>query len=571
MRCAGEVYKNYDRIRKDVIEMRRCVAGMLAVVMCATVFGGSAEASAAAKPKISKKKLTLTVGKSKTLKVTKAKGAKLTWKSSKKKVAAVKKSGKYGGKVTAKSSGSTVITCKVKAKKNYSLKCKVTVNKKTPTKTATPPAQTQTPGNTAVPGGNSPAPSAPSVDDQGPKPDLTSNSILKRYQGIFPHMGSSLNYNGWRGNNDLQDEATMKFVKENFNSFTLEDEMKPNGVLGQWGNELISKEEALELGYIIPDNYTEDKVPKLNLATLDRIVEVAHFYGIQMRAHVLMWHQQTPDWFFSRNYTGGKAVTLEVMDARLEFYVRTVMDHLLKQEQKVAGKAGSIIYAWDVTNEYLHRDNQPGAKTWMTVYGDMELQPTYVKNAFEFAYDMLKQYGVQDTVTLFYNDYDTYFCADDLVSLVNYINEGEEAKICGGIGMQTHVDVDRPTLDEYGAAMDKFLATGLEVQVTEMDVTTNFDPDNQGMLTNKGQTDEDQAKFVGDLMKMIVTKQKQRDKTVSPKGITGITIWGLCDAYSWRGGHNGNPNFKPLLFGKSINDPKPSFQAFLDAAKVWVE
>ena len=83
MRCAGEVYKNYDRIRKDVIEMRRCVAGMLAVVMCATVFGGSAEASAAAKPKISKKKLTLTVGKSKTLKVTKAKGAKLTWKSSK--------------------------------------------------------------------------------------------------------------------------------------------------------------------------------------------------------------------------------------------------------------------------------------------------------------------------------------------------------------------------------------------------------------------------------------------------------------------------------------------------------
>lgn len=561
--------------RKDVSEMRRCVAGMLAVAMCVTVMGGSTEAAAAAKPKLSNKKLTLTAGKTKTLKVTKAKGAKITWKSNKKKVAAVKKSGKYGGKVTAKAKGSAVITCKVKGKKTYSLKCKVTVKKKTVpsvVKTATPstptpaPPQTQAPGNTAVPGGNSPAPSAPAADDQGPKPDLTSNSILKRYQGIFPHMGSSLNYNGWRGNNDLQDEATMKFVKENFNSFTLEDEMKPTGVLGnQWGAELISKEEALELGYIIPDNYTEDKVPKLNLATLDRIIEVAKFYGIQMRAHVLMWHQQTPDWFFSRNYTGGKAVTPEVMDARLEFYVRTVMDHMLKQEQKVAGKAGSIIYAWDVTNEYLHRDNDPTPKTWMTVYGDMELEPTYVKKAFEFAYDTLKQYGVQDTVTLFYNDYDTYFCADDLVSLVNYINEGEEAKICGGIGMQTHVDVDRPTLDEYGAAMDKFLATGLEVQVTEMDVTTNFDPDNANTVQNKGQTDEDQAKYVGDLMKLIVTKQKQRDKAVSPKGITGITIWGLCDTYSWR------KNFKPLLFGKDINDPKPAFQAFMDAAKLWVE
>lgn len=557
--------------RKDVSEMRRCVAGMLAVAMCVTVMGGSTEAAAAAKPKLSNKKLTLTAGKTKTLKVTKAKGAKITWKSNKKKVAAVKKSGKYGGKVTAKAKGSAVITCKVKGKKTYSLKCKVTVKKKTvpsTKKTATPPtplAQTQVPGNSAAPGGNSPAPSAPVADDNGLKPDLTSNSILKRFQGIFPNMGSSLNYAGWRGNNDLQDEKTLAFVKENFNSFTLEDEMKPNDVLGSWNHETISKDEASALGYVIPDNYEENNVPKLNLDKLDQILEVAYKNGLRMRAHVLTWHQQTPDWFFTRDYTGGRVVTPEVMDARLEFYIRTVMKHMMEKEKQICGEVGKVIYVWDVTNEYLHRDNQPGSKTWMTVYGDLGLEPTYVKKSFEVAYDMLKQYGAQDKVTLFYNDYDTYFCADDLVSLVNYINEGEEAKICGGIGMQTHVDVDRPTLDEYGAAVDKFLATGLELQMTEMDVTINFDPDNANTVQNKGQTDEDQAKYVGDLMKLIVTKQKQRDKTVSPKGITGITIWGLCDTYSWR------KDFKPLLFGKDINDPKPSFQAFLDAAKLWVE
>lgn len=544
---------------------------MLAVAMCVTVMGGSAEAAAAAKPKLSSKKLTLTAGKTKTLKVTKAKGAKITWKSNKKKVAAVKKSGKYGGKVTAKAKGSAVITCKVKGKKTYLLKCKVTVKKKTvppTTKTAaptTPPAQTQVPGNSAAPGGNSPAPSAPVADDNGLKPDLTSNSILKRFQGIFPNMGSSLNYAGWRGNNDLQDEKTLAFVKENFNSFTLEDEMKPNDVLGSWNHETISKDEALALGYVIPDNYEENNVPKLNLDKLDQILEVAYKNGLRMRAHVLTWHQQTPDWFFTRDYTGGRVVTPEVMDARLEFYIRTVMKHMMEKEKQICGEVGKIIYVWDVTNEYLHRDNQPGSKTWMTVYGDLGLEPTYVKKSFEFAYDMLKQYGAQDKVTLFYNDYDTYFCADDLVSLVNYINEGEEAKICGGIGMQTHVDVDRPTLDEYGAAVDKFLATGLELQMTEMDVTINFDPDNANTVQNKGQTDEDQAKYVGDLMKLIVTKQKQRDKAVSPKGITGITIWGLCDTYSWR------KDFKPLLFGKDINDPKPAFQAFMDAAKLWVE
>lgn len=560
--------------------MRKCVAGMLAVAMCVTVMGGSVDASAVAKPKLSNKKLSLTVGGTKTLKVTKAKGAKLTWKSSKKKVADVKKSGKYKGKVTAKAKGSAVITCKVKGKKTYSLKCKVTVKKKTgplektpaptspaQTQTPIPPAQTQIPGNTAtaVPGGDSPAPSASVTDAPDLKPDLTSNSIRKRYQGIFQYMGSSLNYAGWRGNNDLQDEDTLAFVKENFNSFTLEDEMKPNDVLGTWNHQTITIEDALELGYVIPDNYTESKVPKLNLDKLDKVLEVAYNNGLKMRAHVLTWHQQTPDWFFTTSYSGNKAVKPEVMDARLEFYIRTVMKHMMEKEKEICGEAGKIIYVWDVTNEYLHRDNQPGSKTWVTVYGDLGLEPTYVKKAFEFAYDMLKEYNVQDKVTLFYNDYDTYFCSDDLVSLVNYINEGEEAKICGGIGMQTHVDVDRPTLDEYGAAMDKFLATGLEVQVTELDVTTNFDPDNSNVVQNKGQTNEDQAEYVGDLMKLIVMKQKQRDKIVSPKGITGITIWGLCDAYSWR------KDFKPLLFGKDVNDPKPSFQAFIDAAKLWVE
>ena len=217
-------------------------------------------------------------------------------------------------------------------------------------------------------------------------------------------------------------------------------------------------------------------------------------------------------------------------------------------------------------NEYVHRDNQPSSKSWADVYGDMGLAPSYVKKAFELAYDMLKQYGVQDKVVLFNNDYDTYFCADEIVALVNFINEGEEAKICGGIGMQTHVDIGRPTLDEYGVALDKFLATGLEVQITEMDVTINYDFEGETFqYKNKGQTNEDQAAFVGDLMRLIVKKHKDRNTVVNPKGVTGVTIWGLVDAMSWR------KEMTPLLFGNSINEPKPSLYAFLDAAKIWMQ
>ena len=74
--------------------------------------------------KLSAKKVTLTVGKTKKLKLQNAKKNKVTWTSSKKKVATV---GKKTGKVVAKKAGKTVITAKYKGKK---YKCTVTVVKK---------------------------------------------------------------------------------------------------------------------------------------------------------------------------------------------------------------------------------------------------------------------------------------------------------------------------------------------------------------------------------------------------------------------------------------------------------
>ena len=75
--------------------------------------------------KLSSKKIVLQVGKTKKLKVkNKPAGVKVTWKSSKKKVATVSKK----GKVKAKKAGKTTITAKV-GKKKY--KCRVIVRNKT--------------------------------------------------------------------------------------------------------------------------------------------------------------------------------------------------------------------------------------------------------------------------------------------------------------------------------------------------------------------------------------------------------------------------------------------------------
>ena len=78
----------------------------------------------AATPKLSKTKVTLTVGKSTTLKLNNApKNKKVTWTTSDKKIATVSQK----GKVTAKKAGKATITAKVSNKK-YT--CKVTVKSK---------------------------------------------------------------------------------------------------------------------------------------------------------------------------------------------------------------------------------------------------------------------------------------------------------------------------------------------------------------------------------------------------------------------------------------------------------
>lgn len=101
---------------------KTAVAAMLVLLSAGM---GSNMANAAKKVSISKTKLTLTVGQSKTLSVknlSKKNKKKLKWSSNKKKVATVSKK----GKVTAKKAGTAKITAKI-GKTKYT--CKVTVKK----------------------------------------------------------------------------------------------------------------------------------------------------------------------------------------------------------------------------------------------------------------------------------------------------------------------------------------------------------------------------------------------------------------------------------------------------------
>ena len=178
------------------VELKRFVSLLLASTLIVGLFSPVQGVSAAAKTKISVKKLTLTVGQSKvlTVKTGKKKVKGIKWSSSKKKIATVSS----GGKVKAKKEGKTTITAKVK-KKKYT--CKVTVKKKTTTEktktqdTSTTPSTKETqetapstpettpssPGTTpSTPGTTPDTPSVPDKPDNSEENEVVITDEMKK-------------------------------------------------------------------------------------------------------------------------------------------------------------------------------------------------------------------------------------------------------------------------------------------------------------------------------------------------------------------------------------------------------
>ncbi|MDP4176969.1 MAG: endo-1,4-beta-xylanase, partial [Bacillota bacterium] len=353
--------------------------------------------------------------------------------------------------------------------------------------------------------------------------DLSNATLLNTYGKAFGKVGTAM------GSYQMSDSNAMNFAKKQFNSITPENEMKPDAILGSSAT-LISVAQAKSLGYYIPSGYTESTVPKLNFSTVDKMLQTCYENGMSMRGHTLVWHSQTPSWLFKTNYNGsGSYVSQSVMNARMEFYIKSVMGHVF------SSKYGSVIYAWDVANEYLHASGSGSG--WQMIYGNnLGTQAGFIKSAFQYAYQELQTYGLTDKVKLFYNDYNEYMEVNDIINLIKYINSN--GKICAGIGMQSHLSTTFPSVSSYKSAMQSFVNAGFEIQITELDV---------------GCTDLNvQAKYYYDLMSAILSIKK------AGGNISAIVWWGLGDNNSWRSSD------KPLLFS-SIGVPKSAYTSVLQA------
>lgn len=318
----------------------------------------------------------------------------------------------------------------------------------------------------------------------------------------------------------LSEEDRVAQIKENFNSITMENEMKPESLLDWDGSEK-----------------SKDGMPVIKEETLEKALKAAQEAGIPLRGHTLVWYSQTPEWFFSKKYDPSKGyVDKATMKKRMESYIKQVLTYC---KENYPG----LVYAWDVVNEAVGDDgNYRTESMWYETYGDF----SYIKDAFTFA----RKYAEEGT-KLFLNDYNEYI-AQKRDLLYAKVVELYDAGLLDGVGMQSHWDMDFPSVDLFETALEKYASIdGIEIQLTEIDMH-NTDDSEEGL---KKQAERYKEFFD------VITKMKREGKA----NITSVTFWGLKDGESWLSGFKGETSY-PLLFTDDM-EKKPCYDSILEAGK----
>jgi endo-1,4-beta-xylanase len=317
---------------------------------------------------------------------------------------------------------------------------------------------------------------------------------------------------------ELAPSTAKDLILKHFNSITPGNELKPDSLLDY--NATIATGSNVD--------------PQVSLANARSILNFCRDNNISVRGHVLVWHQQTPDWFFRENYeANGEWASKEVMQQRLENYIKNVFAALAEEYPTVD------FYAYDVVNECYLDDGsaRPGGtqaddsknSPWVQIYGDN----SFIEEAFTYA----RKYA-PDGCKLYYNDYNEYQ-EPKTEAIYNMAMDLKEKGLIDGIGMQSHLALTFPSVAAYKTALEKFISTGLDVQITELDIT----------VSDASETSlEEQAQMYSDILDLCVA---------NADSISAVVFWGTTDDKSWRA------SGFPLLFNSDFS-AKPAYYAIVD-------
>ena len=258
---------------------------------------------------------------------------------------------------------------------------------------------------------------------------------------------------------------------------------------------IVTAENSMKWGYINP----EPGVYRWDSA--DDLVEFAAANDMTVHGHTLLWYTVLPAW------------VMNSAPADREDIMNTFIDVMTTRYPDVA--------LWDVVNEAFEEDGSYRQSIWYQAMGK-----DYIAKAFLRARDS------DPDADLIYNDYNIAWenaKSDATYALMQQLQA--DGIPIDGIGFQMHVDTDFSNYDSVRETFDRFAALGLDIHITEMDVS---------MLD--GATEDEQATVYGEIL----------DLCLAQSACKTLQMWGYTDRYSWLS------QYDPLIFDRNYQ-PKPAY------------
>ena len=322
-------------------------------------------------------------------------------------------------------------------------------------------------------------------------------------------MGVALNVNQSSG----VDTSSIKLVKQHFNSIVAENCMKC---------EVIHPEE---------DRY--------DFTLADQFVSFGEKNGMAVIGHCLIWHSQLAPWFCVDEK--GNNVTPEVLKQRMKDHITTIVT---RYKGRIKG--------WDVVNEAILEDGSYRKSKFYEILGE-----EFIPLAFQYAHE------ADPDAESYYNDYAMNMPGkrEGVVKLVSSLKE--KGIRIDAVGMQGHMGMDYPDINEFEQSIVAFAGTGVKVMVTEWDMSalpTVKQSANisdtvayQKMLNPYPETLPDSvSKAWNNRMKQFFGLFEKHADVISR-----VTAWGVSDSDSWKNDFpvKGRHDY-PLLFDRNYQ-PKP--------------
>lgn len=352
-----------------------------------------------------------------------------------------------------------------------------------------------------------------------PKSTVVNEPGLKDATGDLFLIGTALNVNQSSG----KDTNSVNIVKKHFNAIVAENCMKMEEVHPEEGR------------------YTFDQA--------DEFIKFGEENGLTMTGHCLIWHSQCPQWFFKDK--DGKDVSPEVLKQRMKEHIYTVA-------KRYKGK----LKGWDVVNEAIIEDGSYRKSKFYEILGE-----EFIPLAFQYAHE------ADPDAELYYNDYgmDNEGRRNGVVKLIRSLKE--KGLRIDAVGMQGHMGMDYPKIEEFEKSMLAFAAEGVKVMITEWDMsalpTAKQSANISDTVAFKRALNPYPDALPDSVSQAWNARMKQFFNLFEKHAdiVTRVTAWGVSDGDSWKNDFpvRGRKDY-PLLFDRNYQ-PKSFVTELIEESK----